>query len=181
MVGYNYAIEIAEEFCKEIKDYCEPPTTIIAGSLRRKRPMVNDIDIVVIPKIETTKDDTLFGEPVDINLLDRKLAELCLDNRMEVDVNGSQIKRFLQFNGSDIPIDIYIASPETLPTILLIRTGSKEHNIKLCTRAKDMHLQLKANGEGLLDAQLRPLKISSEEDIFKHLGFSFVPPEERNI
>ena len=180
MVGYKYAMEIAEAFCNEIKPFCEEPTPIIAGSLRRKMAMVNDIDLIVIPKIEAMKDDTLFGEPININLFDRKLAELCLDERMAVDVNGSQIKRFLQFDNSDVPIDIYIASPGTLPTILLIRTGSKEHNIKLCTKTRDMHLQLKANGEGLLDAQLRPLKVLSEEDIFYHLGFSYIPPEGRN-
>jgi DNA polymerase/3'-5' exonuclease PolX len=180
MVGYKYAMEIAESFCNEIKAFCEPPTPIIVGSLRRKCSQVNDIDIVVIPKIEKTKDDTLFGEPVDINILDRKLAELCFDERMKVDVSGSKIKRFLEFDNSEVPIDVYIADSETLPTLLLIRTGSKLHNIKLCVRARDMRLQLKANGEGLIDAQLRPIKVLSEEDIFKILGFAFVPPEGRN-
>ena len=179
MYPYKYALSVAEEFIQEISPFCEKRE--IAGSLKRKKQMVGDIDIVIIPKFEQTKDDTLFGEPVSINVLDRKLSQMCIDNQMQLETSGPKIKRFSQFNGSDIFIDLYIATPETWITILLIRTGSKEHNIKLYTRARDMRMQLKADGSGLFDAQLHPIKTESEEDIFKILGFTYVLPEERNL
>lgn len=173
----KFAEGIAETFIDEISPYCEK--RFLVGSIRRRVLQVHDIDIVLIPKYEQTKDDTLFGEPVSINLLDRKLAQLCMENRLTLDVNGSLIKRFLNFDETDIPIDLYIATEATWHTLVLIRTGSKQHNIKLCMRAQDLRMQLKADGQGLVDAQLKIIPINSEEDIFQRLQFPFVIPENR--
>jgi DNA polymerase/3'-5' exonuclease PolX len=178
MVSYNYALGIAQEFCEEIKDFCMLPTEIV-GSLRRKRPQVNDIDILVIPRFEETPDDTLFGKITQINTLDSKLALMCFENQMKLETNGEKIKRFSNYSDSTIAIDLYIATKETLPTLRLIRTGSKEHNIKLCMCARDIGFHLNANGEGLFDAQLKHLKVENEEDIFRLLNLEYLPPEKR--
>ena len=76
-------------------------------------------------------------------------------------------------------IDLYIADRETLPTLRLIRTGSKEHNIHLCRRARSLGLQLHASGEGLFDGQLKKLKVDDEEDVFRLLGLEYIEPERR--
>ena len=178
MTSLGYALNVADEFIVKISPFCE--WTEIVGSIRRLRKQVNDIDILVIPKFEETKDETLFGETVRINTLDRKLSSMCIDNILKLEMNGEKIKRFSQFNDTEIAIDIYIATRQTLPTLRLIRTGSKEHNIKLCTRARELGMQLKASGEGLFDAQLKQLKVESEEDIFRLLGLAYLPPEIRD-
>ena len=46
-------------------------------------------------------------------------------------------------------------------------------------RAQDLRMQLKADGQGLVDAQLKIIPINSEEDIFQRLQFPFVIPENR--
>lgn len=69
-----------------------------------------------------------------------------------LELNGSKIKRLWYGDRkTGIGIDIYVATPETWATLLLIRTGSKENNIRLCSLAKRKGWHLKANGDGLFD------------------------------
>lgn len=81
-----------------------------------------------------------------------------------------------------IAVDLYIATPETWATLLLIRTGSKEHNIYLCSRARQKGMVLHADGRGLywVDTDNRVSEGNSEEGIFKALGLPYKKPEERN-
>ena len=79
-----------------------------------------------------------------------------------------------------VQIDLYLATESTWWTLLLIRTGSRDHNIKLAMRAQELHMQLKADGSGLLSPGGSLIRIESEEDIFKHLRLPFKEPKERN-
>lgn len=173
-----FAREIAEDLVSELSGFCD--RIEIAGSLRRRKQAVNDIDLVVIPKFIHVQDETLFGEPVQENLLEKKLTQLCLIGQLDLEANGSKIKRFLKtVDGDTIPVDIYIASEQTWWTLLLIRTGSRNHNIKLARRAMDLHMHLKADGSGLLTPGGTLIPIHTEEEIFRHLGLAYRPPEER--
>lgn len=173
-----FAREIAEDLVSELSGFCD--RIEIAGSLRRRKQAVNDIDLVVIPKFIHAQDETLFGEPVQENLLEKKLTQLCLIGQLDLEANGSKIKRFLKtVDGDTIPVDIYIASEQTWWTLLLIRTGSRNHNIKLAKRAMDLHMHLKADGSGLLTPGGTLIPIHTEEEIFRHLGLAYRPPEER--
>lgn len=173
-----FAREIAEDLVSELSGFCD--RIEIAGSLRRRKQAVNDIDLVVIPKFIHVQDETLFGEPVQENLLEKKLTQLCLIGQLDLEANGSKIKRFLKtVDGDTIPVDIYIASEQTWWTLLLIRTGSWNHNIKLARRAMDLHMHLKADGSGLLTPGGTLIPIHTEEEIFRHLGLAYRPPEER--
>jgi len=78
-----------------------------------------------------------------------------------------------------VPIDIYLATEQTWWTLLLIRTGSRNHNIKLARRAIELQMHLKADGSGLLGHDGSLIQIYSEEAIFHHLGLQYRPPEER--
>src|SRR3989338_9168554 len=95
----------------------------LAGSIRRNKPFVRDIDIVIELKPQNLDKlkDSIF-----------KLGELKL--------KGDKLIRLII---KDTQVDIYIASKENYEPLLLIRTGSKEHNVKLTTRALSMGMQLK--------------------------------------
>ena len=178
MFSNSFATEIASELIELLVDSCE--RVQLVGSLRRGKSSVKDIDIIVIPKFEDSRDDSLFGEPVKQNLLDRKLSELCLEAYLVLESNGGKIKRFFRpIQGVMVPIDIYIATEANWWTLLLIRTGSREHNIRLASRAIELHMQLKADGSGLLSPGGSLIQMGSEEDIFKHLRLPYRPPEER--
>jgi len=82
------------------------------------------------------------------------------------------VKRVL-YNGEQI--DLYFATPETWGTLVLIRTGSAEHNIKLSMIAQKEGLKLSHNGltrKGKVIATV-------EKELFEALDLPYVEPEER--
>lgn len=172
----------ASDFMQVIDPFCEKQ--FLAGSILRECQLVNDIDIVVISKMETQEDETLFGEPVQVDILQRKLTDMIFAKELYYDMekksDGEKKKRFTQFNGSPIPIDIYFCNEKTWATTCLIRTGSKNHNIKLCMRAQSMHMQLKADGSGLLSPSSTLIEIHSELEIFNLLKLPYIKPEDRS-
>jgi DNA polymerase (family 10) len=122
--------------------------------------MVHDIDLVGIPQVTTWWE--LGGKIVEI--ADR------------VERQGDKLTTFI-FKG--IQVDLYYASRETWSTLVLIRTGSKENNIRLCMLARDRGWQLKANGDGLFDEHGNRVAGDTEESIYEALGLPFQEPWER--
>ena len=174
-----FAREIAEDFINRISTACDRME--IVGSLRRQKIAVNDIDILVIPRFIQMDDETLFGGPYQENQLDKQLSQLCLSRDLELDANGSKIKRFLKtVDGDAIPIDLYIATEQTWWTLLLIRTGSRNHNIRLARRAMELGMHLKADGSGLMTDAGGIIAVHSEEEIFQYLKLDYRSPEERD-
>lgn len=160
---------------------------IVCGSIRRERPEVNDIDIVAIIKSkykfgEESLSDTIRKldptGPNDARLAGKQGASRFLD--------GIDIKRF-QYKG--ISIDIYLAKPEEYETLMLIRTGSKEHNIRLTKLAISKGMRLYASGKGLWKVIPNPLDpknptpielVSNTEDgILKALVGRYVESKDR--
>src|SRR3972149_2798738 len=150
-------LEEADKICDDLlnsglSNYFK--TYKICGSIRRKQPEVNDIDIVAIPKPES---DFQFGEPSLSNY----------------------IKRF-KFQGA--MIDLYLANEQTFGTLVLIRTGSAEHNVRLTTIAKYKNMKLKADGKGLVDRDTESFIFENTEDgILKRLLGNVPVPEKRGI
>lgn len=158
------AAQIATELVDKLRPYCD--RVEVAGSIRRGRANVKDVDIVAIPNEEKLTAGGYFGR--------QHLISAIATSNMER--NGQAIAAFFY---RDAPVDIYWATPSSWGTLLLIRTGSKQHNIKLATLAKARGWQLKASGEGLLDAYNRRIAGDTEERIFQALGLAFIPPGER--
>ena len=152
-------LEIAETTANEIVNiltpYCE--RIQIAGSIRRRKPNVKDIDLVLIPKAPTLK-------PIIQGIADRVVR------------SGARLASFI-YKG--IAVDIYYANEQTWATLLLIRTGSAESNIRLSTLVRNRGWHLSANGDGLLDENGQRIAGDSEEEIFRALGQRYLEPWER--
>lgn len=153
------AKSIAAEVIKRLSPYCQKIET--AGSIRRRKPFPRDIDIVLIP----SDPWNLEGEV------------LALSRPFQPKLSGEKLKRF-DYRGAQI--DLYFASPETWATLLLIRTGSTENNVRLCSLAKKKGWHLAASGDGLFDCTGQRVAGDTEESIYKALGLPFQRPEERN-
>jgi len=157
-------LEQAKQIANNIKEiltpYCD--RIEIAGSIRRRKPIVHDIDIVLIEKPESA---------LIIPSILATIGTLTL--------NGSKIKRVL-YHEEDIFIDIYFATPASWSTLLLIRTGSKENNIRLATTAKRKGWQLKANGDGLFNNHGDRIAGDTEETIYQVLGLPYQEPHDRH-
>jgi len=179
MFPNTFALDIAQDFIRQISASCA--RIEIVGSLRRQKIGVNDIDLLVMPRFIQMEDETLFGGPYQENQLDKVLSQLCLSRDLELDANGSKVKRFLKtVDGDTIPIDLYIAAEQTWWTLLLIRTGSRQHNIKLARRAMELEMHLKADGSGLLTRSGSIITVCSEEEIFQQLKLEYRAPEDRD-
>jgi len=145
---------ISKNFLSEIKEFCE--RIEIAGSIRRKKPEVNDIDIVLIPRQREHLIQRI-----------RKISR--------VEVQG---KKLIRTEYSNMQIDVYFATEETWGILLLVRTGSKEHNIKLCQHAINKGMKLSSEKGLMKDGKVIASK--TEEEVFKGLEMGYVKPEDRN-
>jgi len=137
-----------------ISPYCE--RVQVAGSVRRKRPEVHDIDIVLIPKSLHFASIVKALDPEKVLLQGPKLTRLLVEG---------------------VQVDLCVATPETWGAILLIRTGSPEHNIRLCSIARSRGMKLSA-ARGVIK-EGRVVASRTEEEIFQALGIDYVPPENR--
>lgn len=121
----------------------------VCGSIRRNKEVVNDIDIVAIQKPESEYQFGEYGLSGLITILDptgHSESQTLGKGKAARFLDGALIKRFT-FKG--ISIDLYLAGEETFETLVLIRTGSKEHNIRLTQLARQKGMKLFASGKGL--------------------------------
>lgn len=132
----------------------------IAGSLRRSKETIKDIDLLA-SSIDPLKVMNYFVSLPDV-----------------ADVIGQgDTKTSVRLKGG-IAVDLRVVSPEQYPYALHHFTGSKEHNTKMRHIAKSM--DIKMNEYGLFkgdDEVLIPC--SNEEEIFQALGMAYIPPELR--
>jgi DNA polymerase (family 10) len=92
------------------------------------------------------------------------------------------IRMYVPFANSpdgQVQVDFYAATEKTWGVLLLIRTGSTQHNIKLCSWAKSMGLMLSAKDGVIKNGKV--IASQTEEDIFKALCMEYVPPEKREL
>ncbi len=151
-------LEIAAEVIERLSPYCQKIE--VAGSIRRQKAIVHDIDMVLIPSDPWNLEHEVFA----------------LARPFQPKLSGEKLKRF-DYNGAQI--DLYYASAETWATLLLIRTGSKENNIRLCSLAKKKGWRLAASGAGLFDCTGERVAGDTEESIYAALGLPYQLPEER--
>lgn len=169
---YAQVAKTARNIVSAIAPYCQ--RVEIAGSLRRQRPMIGDIEIVALPMLSTN----LFGEstnsqPTMLDLLDRFLA----GRHIRFLKNGSKYK---QFKYGDFMVDLFL--PESAAhwgTVYLIRTGSHEFNMWLMTVAQKAAGVKFANGR-LLDWQGHFINTPEEADVFAALNLPVVPVTMRD-
>jgi len=164
------AQSLADEVVSNIRDLVK--RIEVAGSLRRRKPMVHDIDIVLIP-VEGRICETGFMSaiPVFPTAIAMRLGE-AMD--AELLKKGEKL---LQMRIRDVQVDIYASCPRQWGVHLLRWTGSRRHNIELCKRAQELGLKL-AVSEGLKrDDEV--VASWSEVEIFEALQLPFREPWER--
>ena len=129
----------------------------IAGSIRRQKANCKDIDIVILPKSD-------FISLINIRNLLKKEGKTILD--------GVKIIRIVRDDG--LQIDVYLANEKNYEGILLLKTGSKEHNIKLCSMA--LKKGWKMTEYGLI---INNLIISKEREILEKVFGRWIEPKDR--
>jgi DNA polymerase (family X) len=168
------AREAAEELLLVIRPACNQVE--IAGSVRRQRPQVHDIDIVAWPKYISVNIVDIFGSIIEYShsmeeLLEALYGAGCDDLQVK--------KRIITCTYKGLPVEIYLAEPDgaNYGALLQMRTGSAEFNISLAERAQRMGLKYVA-GHGIFRGSER-IDAGSEEAIFSTLGIDYIDPEYR--
>ncbi len=171
-------LEEAQVYAEKVVAVLQPFCSCImtAGSIRRGKAEVGDVDIVALPMAVDLPGGLCGVVKVDpLTVWKNLIPNAFVKFGLKLEVSGQELHRFSFPSG--LQVDVYRARPETWGVILLIRTGSKEHNVKLCTLARSMGLMLSAS-QGVIENH----KIDAcrtEEGIFSALGLKFVEPKDR--
>jgi DNA polymerase/3'-5' exonuclease PolX len=151
------AKKIAEKYLNLLSPYCS--RFAIAGSVRREKPEVHDIEIVVIPNIQT---------------IDYFCDEVNKLKKVKGEPKGKYTQRVLP---EGINLDLFIATERNWGNIFAIRTGSADFSYKIlaCGWVKAGYKSV----NGMLTKNGQEIECREEEDLFKLIGVPFVEPRLR--
>ena len=153
------ALPIAEEIVNDLRKLREVEKISIAGSTRRMKETVGDLDILVVSK----NPEPIMDHFTSMDSVARVLAK------------GSTKSSVLLEN--NLQVDLRVIPEESFGAALQYFTGSKDHNIALREICKKKGWKL--SEYGLFDKNNRIIAGRTEEDVYKKLGMQFIPPEMR--
>jgi DNA polymerase (family X) len=156
----SVALPLAERVLERIREVPGVSFAGYCGSLRRFQETIGDVDIMVV----SAEPEPVMEALVTMPMVDRVL------------VRGSTKTSVLSRRGTQI--DLRVVNQSQLGAALLYFTGSKGHNIKLRQRALTRGWTL--NEYALSEVESGKVVASeTEEQIYKALGLSFIPPQLR--
>ncbi|MCD6223469.1 MAG: DNA polymerase/3'-5' exonuclease PolX [Deltaproteobacteria bacterium] len=149
------ALPIAEDLCKRIKKLSGVSQVELAGSSRRKKETVGDLDILCVAENGTKVIDTFtrFNEVKIILAKGSTKGSVVLENNLQVDLR--------------------VVEKESYGAALQYFTGSKAHNVHLRKIAKQR--EIKINEYGVFKGERR-IGGKDEKDIYRALDMVWVPP-----
>lgn len=143
----------------------------IAGSLRRHKPEVGDIELLYVP-IVAERPDGLFDKRL-VNVTSEVVEKLLADGTLQKrpNVNGSftwgEQNKLAIHTESGIPVDLFGTKMANWWVSLVIRTGSKETNLALTMGAQRQGARLNAYGSGVTWSDGTVTDATSEEHVFE--------------
>lgn len=154
------ALPLAEEIVGGLRQLKETSKISFAGSLRRKKETIGDIDILVTSQKPEKIIKTFTSLP--------QVREILAEGPTKSSV----------ITKDDIHVDVRVVEPISFGAALQYFTGSKAHNIKL--RELAVKRSLKINEYGVFDVKTdRRVAGEREEEIYQILNLPFIPPELR--
>ena len=157
------AEKLAQQIRIAVETHCE--VIEIAGSIRRQKNKVHDIDFVAVAKNDSE------WQKINEKLRQLKAEPSCAGN--------SLIKAFLPCRKGLFQVDFYRAKPSTFGIHMVIRTGSAEHNMWLAAYAISRGMRLKYS-EGLTKEGCA-IAGEDEKGLFMALDLPCPLPSQREI
>lgn len=158
-ISLREAGKIASAIIKEVKKLKEVSECVAAGSLRRKKSTIGDIDIV----IKTNSPEKVLARFVKMSFVK--------------DVLGMGKEKAIIILKQGIQADARVFTDDEFGAGLLYFTGDKNHNIWL--RKIAISKGWKLNEYGLFDKKEKRIAGRTEEEIYDKLGVKFVEPSKR--
>ncbi len=149
----------AESIVEKLKKSGLIDEAMVAGSARRMRETVGDLDILVLSSKEEKVMNFFAKLPEVSDLIGRGPTKMTVMLRIGV------------------TCDLRVIEPDSFGAAVQYFTGSKDHNVQVRTISVGMGYKL--NEYGLFDKKGKIIAARSEEDIYKKLGMQWMPPEMR--
>jgi DNA polymerase (family 10) len=170
----RFCLNVAEDEAQKLIAYIskagEPVESVtLAGSFRRGRETVGDLDLLVTmrPGHDRQKDvDTVAKHILKYSGIDQKLAHG--ENKVSVQL------------GNGLQVDVRLLEKESFGAALLYFTGSKAHNVALRGRALDMGWTLNEYALTTVKGG-RVVASKTEEEIYSKLKLEYIEPELREM
>ena len=147
-----------KEIEKKFKSLKEVQKISVAGSVRRKKETIGDVDFLIITKNPSKIMDFFVSLPEVIKIWGKGTTKSSIRLKQGLD------------------IDLRVVSEKSYGSALQYFTGSKEHNI--VTRKIAMGRGLKLNEYGVFKEK-KMVAGKTEEEVYKILGMDWIPPELR--
>lgn len=165
---YAVALPIAEAVLKLLEPHCE--RIEIAGSIRRKKAMVGDIEIVAIPK------------PYQTGLFESGIAKVVnkwekVRGNLTGDLFANRYTQRILPEG--IKLDLFLTEPDRWGLIFAMRTGSNLYSSKVL--ASGWVREGYKSVDGYLTKDDEVYEVREEKDLFRLIGVPYVEPEEREL
>lgn len=159
---WSTANRIGTDMLRQIQHITGVKQAALAGSLRRHKETVGDIDILaaVMPLLQKR----IMRKIVSLPQVQRVLA-----------AGSTKASLLLKDNG--VQVDVRLVHSDEFGAALFYFTGSKEHNIAMRTLAKQKGWKI--NEYGVFDAKGKRLAGATEEEIYELFHMEFIPPEKR--
>lgn len=163
------ARDLADKIILKLKPYVERGH--VAGSYRRGKVELKDLDIVVIPKRQDIKD--MFGTVIGTKPVQGFIDVINSWKKLKGDPEG----RYCQREIDGHKVEISIATKENWGCLLLIRTGNDEFSHKIMTRVRRLGLEQR---DGYLYRDDKMIPVYEEKQYFDILNLPFIEPHLRN-
>lgn len=148
----------AEAIVEDLRGLSGVTACEVAGSCRRRRETCGDLDVLAVCKDSTVPMDRLARHPLVESVLQR----------------GETKQRVRLQTG--VELDLRVVPEESFGAAMQYFTGSKEHNVEIRQRAKE--LGLKVNEYGVFRGE-EQIAGRTESDVYASLGLPWIPPELR--
>lgn len=160
--GRRFRFDIAKPYAEDIKNYLQNFSGVlkveVAGSYRRRKESVGDLDILVVAKNWDEVSDYFVKYP--------KVKEV---------VSKGETRSTVILN-NDLQVDLRSVAMESYGSALHYFTGSKAHNIKIRKMAIDRGWKI--NEYGIFDGD-KKIAGESESGMYETMGLCFIEPELR--
>lgn len=153
---------VAYVFQQKLQAIAEVEKVEVAGSVRRRKETIKDIDFVI-----ATEKPTVVGEQIV------QLPEV----REVINQGSTKVSVILEVEQIVVSSDIRLVSLEEFASALHHFTGSKEHNVRIRQRAKQMGY--KVSEYGMEEEEGKTITFTSEEELFSLLQLPYIVPELR--
>jgi len=159
---FSLAWEVAKSFIDKVKRIKEVKIAVVAGSLRRMKDKIKDIDILVASQ----EPKKVIGKFTKLSLVHEVLSK-------------GATKSSVIAKDNKIQVDLRVVDKKSFGAALVYFTGSKAFNIKLRHLALEKNLTINEYGVYSLKNKRKSLAGDSEKDVFASLGMKYIPPEIR--